>query len=63
MYCYFYQASKFVARFHQERKDKLTLILDSECWKQADVPPEFQVLADTLDSTGKEKFFITRGKL
>lgn len=38
------QASKFVLRFHNERKTKLTLLLESERWKQADVPPEFQSL-------------------
>lgn len=38
------QASKFVQRFHNERKTKLTLLLESERWKQADVPLEFQSL-------------------
>ncbi|XP_041352361.1 vacuolar protein sorting-associated protein 54-like [Gigantopelta aegis] len=38
------QANKFVARFHEERKQKLSLILDNERWKQADVPSEFQDL-------------------
>ncbi|XP_014471073.1 PREDICTED: vacuolar protein sorting-associated protein 54 isoform X2 [Dinoponera quadriceps] len=38
------QASKFVQRFHNERKTKLTLLLESERWKQADVPSEFQSL-------------------
>lgn len=38
------QASKFVYRFHTERKTKLMHILDSEIWKQADVPPEIQAL-------------------
>ncbi|XP_017875868.1 vacuolar protein sorting-associated protein 54 [Ceratina calcarata] len=38
------QASKFIQRFHTELKTKLTLLLESEKWKQADVPPEFQSL-------------------
>ncbi|KOX77559.1 Vacuolar protein sorting-associated protein 54 [Melipona quadrifasciata] len=38
------QASKFIQRFHTELKTKLTLLLESERWKQADVPPEFQSL-------------------
>ena len=38
------QAGKFVQRFHSERKMKLSHILDSERWKQAEVPPEFQAL-------------------
>jgi vacuolar protein sorting-associated protein 54 len=46
------QASKFVQRFHQERKTKLSLILDSERWKQADVPEEFQRLVTHIIDTG-----------
>ncbi|KAL7296320.1 hypothetical protein TKK_0010334 [Trichogramma kaykai] len=38
------QASKFVQKFHSERKIKLSHVLDSERWKQAEVPPEFQAL-------------------
>ncbi|PNF33403.1 Vacuolar protein sorting-associated protein 54 [Cryptotermes secundus] len=47
------QASKFVQRFHQDRKTKLSLILDSERWKQADVPAEFQRLVTHISDTGK----------
>ncbi|XP_046388598.1 vacuolar protein sorting-associated protein 54 isoform X3 [Ischnura elegans] len=47
------QASRFVQRFHNDRNTKLYLILDSERWKQADVPTEFQDLADHIVSTGK----------
>ncbi|XP_076464051.1 vacuolar protein sorting-associated protein 54-like isoform X2 [Babylonia areolata] len=46
------QANRFVTRFHEERKNKLSLILDNERWKQADVPAEFQALADHIASTG-----------
>ncbi|CAB4008720.1 vacuolar sorting-associated 54-like [Paramuricea clavata] len=42
------QAKKFVERFHEEKKQKLSLILDNERWKQADVPAEFQTLVDSL---------------
>ncbi|XP_048586401.1 vacuolar protein sorting-associated protein 54 [Nematostella vectensis] len=42
------QAKKFIERFHEERKNKLGLILDNERWKQADVPAEFQALVDSL---------------
>ncbi|XP_034181848.2 VPS54 subunit of GARP complex scat isoform X2 [Osmia lignaria lignaria] len=38
------QASKFIQRFHIELKTKLTLLLESERWKRADVPEEFQSL-------------------
>ncbi|BFZ07694.1 hypothetical protein BsWGS_10733 [Bradybaena similaris] len=46
------QANKFVARFHEERKNKLSLILDNERWKQADVPAEFQALVNHIINTG-----------
>ncbi len=39
-------------RFHEERKTKLSLILDNERWKQADVPTEFQDLVRHIESTG-----------
>lgn len=42
------QASKFVQRFHNERKTKLSLLLETERWKQADVPAEFQSLVTFL---------------
>ncbi|MEE6474600.1 hypothetical protein FKM82_010437 [Ascaphus truei] len=42
------QANKFVNRFHEERKTKLSLLLDNERWKQADVPAEFQDLVDSI---------------
>ncbi|KAG5855629.1 hypothetical protein ANANG_G00051110 [Anguilla anguilla] len=38
------QANRFVHRFHEERKTKLSLLLDNERWKQAEVPAEFQDL-------------------
>jgi vacuolar protein sorting-associated protein 54 len=47
------QASKYVSRFHEERKTKLSLILDNERWKQADVPLEFQELVDHISATGQ----------
>ncbi|XP_067009961.2 vacuolar protein sorting-associated protein 54 [Anabrus simplex] len=46
------QASRFVQRFHQDRKNKLNLILDSERWKQAEVPAEFQDLVNHITETG-----------
>ncbi|KAL3873549.1 hypothetical protein ACJMK2_036648 [Sinanodonta woodiana] len=47
------QANRIVNRFHDERKIKLSLILDNERWKQADVPTEFQLLVDHISITGK----------
>ncbi|XP_070569635.1 vacuolar protein sorting-associated protein 54-like isoform X2 [Ptychodera flava] len=46
------QASKFVNRFHEERRTKLSLILESERWKQSDVPAEFQDLVNTIAENG-----------
>ncbi|XP_069787802.1 vacuolar protein sorting-associated protein 54 isoform X2 [Narcine bancroftii] len=43
------QANKFVNRFHEERKTKLGLLLDNERWKQAEVPPEFQDLVNSIE--------------
>lgn len=42
------QAGNYVHKFHNQRKSKLTLLLDAECWKVAKVPPEFQLLVDKL---------------
>ncbi|XP_034944427.1 vacuolar protein sorting-associated protein 54 [Chelonus insularis] len=37
-------ASKFIQRFHTERRNKLSLLLEGENWKQADIPWDFQLL-------------------
>ncbi|XP_038072831.1 vacuolar protein sorting-associated protein 54-like [Patiria miniata] len=50
------QANKFISRFHEERKTKLSLILDSERWKQAEVPAEFQ---DLLSAMAKGEISLT----
>ncbi|NXG51814.1 VPS54 protein, partial [Psilopogon haemacephalus] len=44
------QANRFVNRFHEERKTKLSLLLDNERWKQAEVPAEFQDLVDSVSA-------------
>lgn len=46
------QANKFLHKFHLERKDKLILALDSECWKQADIPNDIQNLTDHILTNG-----------
>ncbi|KAK6181724.1 hypothetical protein SNE40_009521 [Patella caerulea] len=46
------QSNRFVCKFHEERKSKLSLILDNERWKQADVPVEFQDLVDHISQSG-----------
>ncbi|XP_045182088.2 vacuolar protein sorting-associated protein 54-like [Mercenaria mercenaria] len=47
------QANRFINRFHEERRTKLSLILDNERWKQADVPTEFQDLVYHISNTGQ----------
>lgn len=42
------QGVKFAQKFHGERKSKLALLLDTERWKQADVPAEFQRIIDCI---------------
>lgn len=42
------QAGNYVNRFHAQRKDKLTLLLDAERWKAAEVPPKIQLIVDKL---------------
>uniref|UniRef100_A0A672GBA4 Vacuolar protein sorting-associated protein 54 n=1 Tax=Salarias fasciatus TaxID=181472 RepID=A0A672GBA4_SALFA len=42
------QANRFVHRFHEERKTKLSLLLDNERWKQAEVPAELHRLVDSI---------------
>lgn len=42
------QGVKFAQKFHGERKSKLALLLDTERWKQADVPGEFQRIVDCI---------------
>lgn len=42
------QAGNYVHKFHSQRKNKLTLLLDAERWKVAEVPNEIQILVDKL---------------
>lgn len=42
------QAGNYVHKFHSQRKNKLTLLLDTERWKVAEVPTEIQILIDKL---------------
>uniref|UniRef100_A0A1I8PN64 Vacuolar protein sorting-associated protein 54 n=1 Tax=Stomoxys calcitrans TaxID=35570 RepID=A0A1I8PN64_STOCA len=48
------QASRFANRFHSERKQKLALLLDTERWRQVDIPNEFQKIIDRI---GENKEF------
>ncbi|XP_055379265.1 vacuolar protein sorting-associated protein 54 [Condylostylus longicornis] len=52
------QATRFSNNFHSERKSKLALLLDSERWKQVDIPNEFQKIIDRIsknDFSGFQK--------
>lgn len=42
------QATRFAQKFHAERKSKLSLLLDSERWKQTDVPAEYQQMINKI---------------
>ncbi|XP_075149329.1 VPS54 subunit of GARP complex scat [Haematobia irritans] len=52
------QASRFANRFHSERKQKLALLLDTERWRQVDIPNEFQKIIDRI-SENKEFCGVT----
>lgn len=45
------QASKFMNKFHNDRKEKLNLILEKECWRPAEVQSNFQTFVDDLITT------------
>uniref|UniRef100_A0A0R3RTR6 Vacuolar protein sorting-associated protein 54 n=1 Tax=Elaeophora elaphi TaxID=1147741 RepID=A0A0R3RTR6_9BILA len=44
--CVLQQGSSFVKKFHEDRKTKLSNILDTETWRAGDVPNHFQRLVD-----------------
>ncbi|XP_058446866.1 vacuolar protein sorting-associated protein 54 [Malaya genurostris] len=50
-------STRYAVKFHSERKSKLSLLLDSERWKQAEVPYEFQKM---IESIAKEDFLWTK---
>lgn len=41
-------AGNYIHKFHNQRKTKLTMLLDAERWRSAEVPSEIQVLVDKL---------------
>lgn len=42
------QGNRFCQKFHSERKSKLSLLLDNERWKPAEVPGEFQKIVNHI---------------
>ena len=49
-HCFFLkgQATRFVQKFHEERRSKLGAVLDSERWRQAEVTPDIQAAVDAF---------------
>lgn len=43
------QGARFSQKFHSERKSKLSLLLDNERWKSAEVPGEFQKMINHIE--------------
>lgn len=51
------QGTRFCQKFHSERKSKLSLLLDNERWKPAEVPGEFQKM---INHIAKGNFMWTK---
>uniref|UniRef100_A0A915D155 Vacuolar protein sorting-associated protein 54 n=1 Tax=Ditylenchus dipsaci TaxID=166011 RepID=A0A915D155_9BILA len=46
------QTIKYLSKFHERKRQKLGNILDSEQWRQIDLPPIFQQLIDEYSRSG-----------
>ncbi|VDK83260.1 unnamed protein product [Onchocerca ochengi] len=51
--CLLQQGSNFIKKFHEDRKNKLGNILDTETWRAGDVPEHFQRLVDLCLQTNR----------
>lgn len=51
------QGARYCQKFHSERKSKLSLLLDNERWKPAEVPSEFQKM---INHIAKGNFMWTK---
>ncbi|KAM3716609.1 Vacuolar protein sorting-associated protein [Dirofilaria immitis] len=51
--CVLQQCSNFIRKFHEDRKIKLSNILDTETWRAGDVPEHFQRLVDSCLQTNR----------
>lgn len=47
------ETNKYLNKFHEERRQRLTLLLDSENWKLAEVPKELQEAIDDVLAQGQ----------
>ncbi|XP_024082604.1 vacuolar protein sorting-associated protein 54 isoform X2 [Cimex lectularius] len=46
------QATKYMKKFHEVMKEKLSYILDAEPWRRTDVPASFQKLVELISEKG-----------
>lgn len=46
------EATKFMKKFHEDRLKKIDMILDTESWREAQVPVEFQSLVNQIVESG-----------
>ncbi|XP_055353415.1 vacuolar protein sorting-associated protein 54-like isoform X2 [Paramacrobiotus metropolitanus] len=53
-------AFAFVGRFHEDRRQKLTLILDSERWTPTEIPVEFQSYVENIITSQTFRVSIPR---
>uniref|UniRef100_A0A1I7VZL4 Vacuolar protein sorting-associated protein 54 n=1 Tax=Loa loa TaxID=7209 RepID=A0A1I7VZL4_LOALO len=51
--CILQQGSSFIKKFHEDRRVKLSNILDTETWRAGDVPEHFQRLVDLCLQTNR----------
>lgn len=46
------EATRFIKKFHEDRLKKIDMILDSETWKETQVPVEFQFMVNNIMEAG-----------
>ena len=47
------ETNRYLNKFHEERRQRLTLLLDSEEWRAAEVPRELQEAVDAVLAQGQ----------
>ena len=47
------ETNKYLNKFHEERRQRLALLLDSEEWRPAEVPKELQEAIDDVLAQGQ----------
>lgn len=56
-------AGNYVHKFHNQRKTKLTMLLDAERWKPAEVPSEIQILVDKFAVSKYQNFYYNQANI